>query len=292
MSLSIVFIVNPIAGRSSVRPLLSGVAARLRRSGHRVRVLESRAPGDAKRLSTTLPPDVDRLVVVGGDGTIREVLTGRASAPLPIAVLPAGTENVFAKNYGYRADGESLTRCLIHGHIRSVDMATANDQYFLVMAGAGFDAEAVARLSRSRRGHISYLSYAMPLWRTYWEYRFPPIRVLADGQPVFEGRGLVLVGNLPRYAMGLRILRDARDDDGLLDVCAFACRSQARLLGHAAMTLARRHVASRGVFYCRAQEVQLESRERVPFQVDGDLAGHLPARLAAVPRAALLCLPA
>jgi diacylglycerol kinase family enzyme len=206
--------------------------------------------------------------------------------------LPAGTENVFAKNYGYLADADSLMRCLTHGRIRSVDMATANDQCFLVMAGAGFDAEAVARLSRSRRGHISYLSYVVPLWRTYWEYRFPPLRVLADGELVFDGRGLVLVGNLPRYAMGLRILRDARDDDGLLDLCAFACRSQARLLVHAAVTLARRHVTSRGVVYRRAREIQIESPERVPFQIDGDLAGHLPARLAAVPRAALLCLPA
>jgi diacylglycerol kinase family enzyme len=173
-----------------------------------------------------------------------------------------------------------------------IDVGTVNGKVFTTVAGAGFDAEVVSRMVRRRRGHITHLDYFSPLWRTFWEHRFPVIRVFVDGRQVFDRRGLVMVGNIARYGAGLPILRDARDDDGLLDVCAYACSWQAPLLMHAAYTFAGRHRGRSSVTYAQGVRIRMESTSAVPLQTDGDAAGWLPADFTVIRGGAILCLPA
>ena len=151
--------------------------------------------------------------------------------------------------------------------------------------GVGFDAEVVRRLSRLRTGHITHLSYAEPLWRTFWSYGFPPVRVVVDEAVSWEGRGLVFAGNLARYSLGLRVVRDARPDDGLLDLLILPCRHQGQLIGHSLRTLARRHVEHPGVRYLRFTRARIESPGRVPVQFDGDAGGCLPVEVTVRPAA-------
>ena len=75
-------------------------------------------------------------------------------------------------------------------------------------------------------GHIDHFDYFWPIWRTFWEYKFRPMCVEVDGEEIFDGPGLVFVGNISRYAIGLQILHYADFGDGLLDVCVYKCASQ------------------------------------------------------------------
>ncbi len=285
------FIVNPIAGSAKAGAIVTEIGRRLAQTGGRAQVLKTRAPGHAVDLSRGIGDDVDLIVAVGGDGTAREVAEGRLARPLPIALLPAGTENLLARHLGYTLSAECLWSCIAEGRVRPFDVGVANGRHFLSVSGAGFDAEAVRRVTRVRRGHITRADYFWPLWRTFWEYRFPPIRVIIDGRLVFDDGGLIMIGNIPRYGMGLRILRDARDDDGLLDVCIYPCRWQGRLLVHSFFTLIRRHVERPDVIYRRASRVHIESSVPLPLETDGDSAGWLPAEIGVLPSRALFRLP-
>jgi len=129
----------------------------------------------------------------------------------------------------------------------------------------------IRRLSAVRTGHISHLTYFWPLWRTFWEHDFPRLRVVADGQEIFHDQGLAFVGNISRYSVGLRICRDARFDDGLLDLVVFSCREQGSLMLHAAWTLLRLHPLKGNVLYRRVKAVKIESDRPAPCQIDGDL---------------------
>ena len=168
---------------------------------------------------------------------------------------------------------------------------TPDTRHLAMVAGAGFDASVVHRMAACRRGHISYLDYFWPLWRTFWEYRFPPIRVRADGAEVFAGRGLPFVANIPRYAWGLPICKHARLDDGLLDVCVFDCAWQGRLLSHAVVTSMGRHLGRRGVHYRQARVIEIDAGAPLPLQIDGDPAGTTPIRFEVRPAKALILLP-
>ncbi|MBN1491427.1 MAG: NAD(+)/NADH kinase, partial [Phycisphaerae bacterium] len=198
---SVVFVVNPAAGGGRIGPLVTAVARRLRQAGGQAHVLATSGPGEATGLARRAAGTADLVVAVGGDGTAREVAEGCRGSGTPIAILPAGTENILGKYFGYAATAEGLWRCICEGVGHRFDMGQVNGQPFLIVAGAGFDAEVVRQLSLARKGHIDRLAYALPIWRTFWEYRFEPISVAVDGETVFAGRGIVLVGNIHRYCL-------------------------------------------------------------------------------------------
>ncbi len=274
-------IVNPISGHGRRQETLDALIERLREAGCSVDVHKTEKRGDARAIVAQGCRDgCDGLLVAGGDGTIHEAVGGLSGDGPPILIVPMGTENILAKYLGLPTDARGLFRTFQDCQCRPLDLATCNGERFLLVAGVGFDAQVVSEVVRTRRGHISHLSYFGPVWRTFWRYRHPRLRVDCDGEPIFDGEGFVLLGNVPRYAMGLGVLSRAVPDDGLIDVCVFECRGRLSLLRHALNILFRRHLGRRGVVYRQAKNIRVTSEEQVPVEVDGEFSGWLPAEFA------------
>ena len=284
-------IANPVSGRKQLGPVLRAVGRLLARHGANLTCHVTQGPGQATRIATQVPDDARAVIAVGGDGTVREVVGGLIDRPVPFVVLPTGTENIVAKHFGMSAEPGALAHRVLHGVPMPLDVGVVDGRHFLIVAGIGFDADVVARLAAMREGHIGYLDYFWPLLRTFAGHQFPDIAVTVDGEPVFAGRGLALVGNLPRYSIGLRILDRASWDDGLLDVCVYRCRSRVRLLRHSVRTALRRHVEAGDVTYVQGRSVSVSSAGTVNYQLDGDLGGVLPVHFRVLPRA-VRCLMA
>jgi len=287
----VAIIVNPVAGSGWGRELVERFRDRLRAAGHNCQVSVPTGSDDLPRCVSRHATGETIIVLAGGDGTVRNALPGLINRTNPLLVLPLGTENLLAKQLGLVADLDAVWDTFNNGQVSPIDAATVNGQPFLTVVGAGFDAEAVARLARERRGHISHLTYFWPLWQTFCEYHFPAVRVIVDGEQICDEPALVFVGNVPRYAIGLRILREARWDDGLLDLCIFRCAHRGQLMEHAFWTWLNWHVEHPRVTYKQVKHVRLESDEPLPIQSDGDPAGHLPAEIEIVPGAVNLLLP-
>lgn len=297
MGVIAIAIINPAAGASRRRAGVRGMIARLRAAGIDVESRTTADAADARRIAAEVAGDTRSdglaryIIAVGGDGTIREVADGLAGSIVPMIVWPTGTENLLARSFGFRADPELTLACITAGRTMAMDIGIANGQSFLTVAGVGFDAEVVNRLVRLRMGHITHLTYAGPLWRTFWEHRFPFYRVFSQDKLLWAGRGMVFVGNLPRYSLGLRVIRDARHDDGLLDLCIFPCRSRLGLIAHSLRTVVRKHVEHGGVRYVRLHHVRVESDSTVPVELDGEAAGCLPIEVTIRPSAIRLRVP-
>jgi YegS/Rv2252/BmrU family lipid kinase len=285
-------IVNPISGRRKLSRLLEQLGPALAGHGYALEIMHTQNPGDAEILAGEAGAKVRAVLAVGGDGTVREVAAGLTGSKVPMVVVPAGTENIVAKHFGYRADAAGVTETIVTGHEAPCDVGLINGMKMLIVAGVGFDAAVVHRLAVRRTGHISYLTYVEPIWHTFWYHRFPQVRVEVDGQDVFEGAGMVFVGLLPRYSIGLRLIPNARCDDGLLDVCVFSCRSRAQLLRHAVRASVGRHMHSAGVLHYQGRRVLVSTKDKiVPVQVDGDPAGTLPIDCSVVDSGLRLLLP-
>jgi YegS/Rv2252/BmrU family lipid kinase len=286
------FIVNPVAGGSSGRVVLTRVLDRLAGGPWNIRVHETRSAGHAVDLCRRIPGHHRAVVVCGGDGTIGEVAAGLVGSELPLAVLPTGTENIVAKAFGYRRAPGFVADLLERGILRTVDLGSANGKIFLIINGVGFDAQVAHRVAARRRGHIRRATYFLPALRALLTYRFPPLRVLVDGREAFAGRGIAFVGNLRRYATGLQILARARCDDGLLDVCVYPCSGPVGLLRHALNTMLRRHLRSGGVIYRQCRNVLITADVPIPVETDGDPAGTLPLEVGILPHKLRLLIPA
>jgi len=239
------------------------------------------------------------LLGVGGDGTAAE-LVNRTVPGVPIAMLPAGTENLLARYAGLTADAEFLAGVIAAGHQVRLDAGQANARIFLLMASAGFDAEVVHRVHACRQGHIQGRStYFAPILRAAREYPFPEIRVTWDpptpvAEAPLQNRAAVrwfFCFNLPCYGGGLQIVRRCHGDDGLLDVCTFDDGGLWRGLQLAAAVKlgCQGRLAHWRQF--GARRVRLESDQPVPYQLDGDPGGHLPLELEILPGRLCLLIP-
>ncbi len=298
MARRVVAIVNPVSGRGAVAPLVRRVKRALLRAGGTLEVRVTNNPGHATELASQVGDDVEAVLVVGGDGTVCEVVNGLFGKAVPSVILGTGTENLLAREFGMPHEPTEVARTLLFGERFSCDVGEVAagsgraKRRFLAVAGVGFDAECVVRLTMARRGHITHRDYFWPIWRTFWSHRFPVLRVEVDGACVFDDCGLAITGLIGRYSVGLRPLLHARYDDGLLDVCIFPCASRLRLIAHAYRVSRRQHIGPGGALYHQGQRVRISSPVEVPIEIDGDVGGVLPVDVSVVPGAATFLRPA
>jgi len=291
----IAYIVNPKSGASSGEKLPGWrFEEYLTGRGFDVRMNLTRSLEHACELATNAAGDTDcaMVVAVGGDGTIREVAHGLEGSDKPLLIIPGGTENLLANELGLEKTLATLIRTFEAGFTRALDLGNANGRCFTSIAGFGFDGEVVAEVSQNRTGHINYFDYFWPLWRTFWRYRFYPINVEVDGERIFDGRGLVFVGNISRYAVGLNILEHADYSDGLLDVCVYKCAHRTHLVKHSIMTIVQQHHGSRDVIYRQGRNITVDSpNPKLATEVDGDPGPAVPVRITIIPKAVRVMVP-
>jgi diacylglycerol kinase (ATP) len=242
--------------------------------------------------------DLRAVVAAGGDGTIAFV-ANRVPPETPLCVLPLGTENLLAKYLRIKNRPEVILTLLQDGFVRRYDAAQAGERIFLLMLSCGFDAEVVRRVAERRRGNISHLSYARPIWESVFQFSYPTMKVtLLDeqGEPLpgpdskFDCRWLFAL-NMPRYAMGLPIAPNATGDDGQLDICAFGNGSFFSTLRYFSAVLRRRQEFLADCRTARCAGIRIESEQPIPVQTDGDFADYSPLDVRILPRRIRLIVP-
>jgi YegS/Rv2252/BmrU family lipid kinase len=288
------YIINPKSGASSNKRLVSCLQDYFNSIGRETRVSFTESLSHACELANQAAVDYQCTLVAaaGGDGTIREVIHGLEGSDKPLLIIPCGTENLLANELGFDLRPQTLILAYEAGQTRPLDLGVVNGKCFTSICGFGFDGDVINRLHQWRTGHINHLDYFWPIWRSFWEYRFPPMRVTLDGEEFFSGRGLVFVGNISRYAIGLQICKHAQYGDGKLDLCIYSCRNQARLLRHAAMTVAKLHTKSRDVLYKQGTAITVEPLEETIYcQIDGDPGPTGSASIQLIPKAIRVLVP-
>lgn len=288
------YILNPKAGASSHKFLGKEFKTYLEDSGYDVRVSLTNSLEHACELAIDAAVDFDcaMVVAVGGDGTVREVLHGLEGSDKPLMIVPCGTENLLASELGFDSKLKTLIDTFESENVRSLDLGMINGKCFTSICGFGFDANIVDIVSGHRNGHINHLDYFWPIWRTFWNYNFDSFRIEADGEKVFEGQGLVFVGNISRYAIGLNILRKAQIDDGVLDLCIYKCASKLRLIKHSLFTVFKHHHYGKDVIYRQVKKVSVRSdNESAKSEIDGDPGPKLPVNIEVMPSAVKVAAP-
>ncbi|UCF43986.1 MAG: YegS/Rv2252/BmrU family lipid kinase [Planctomycetota bacterium] len=288
------YIINPKSGARSSRLVGRRFKEHLVKKGFHVRVALTTSLDDACEFATDAAVDYDcaMVVVVGGDGTVREVAHGLEGSDKPLLIVPGGTENLLANELGLDERLKTIIRTFEAGLIRPLDLGSANGKCFTSIAGFGFDGKIVRRVSQQRAGHIDYFDYFWPIWRTFWDYKFNALKVEVDGQEIFDGRGLVFVGNISRYAVGLQILHYADFGDGLLDVCIYKCASRVHLLKHSLMTVLKQHASSGDVVYRQGKDISVTSEAPdMATEIDGDPGPGLPVQIKVIPQAVNCLVP-
>jgi diacylglycerol kinase (ATP) len=271
-SYKIFVILNPAARGERAKALREKIAS----LSHHVVVRSTSSPGDARALAARAAAQgYQTIVAAGGDGTINEVVNGIAMSEAQLGILPVGTMNVFATELGIPQNNlPKAWRVIESGFSRLVDLPRANDEYFVQLAGVGLDAEVVRQTTPDSKKVLGPMSYLLTLAQVAAR-RPPKIRIEpVDGKPR-EG-SFVLVGNGRFYGGPFVLFKDARLDDGLLDVLVFQNQSHWDLIRYFQAIAFGSHPELPDVEYFQSRHLRLVSRERVPVEIDGELTGTLP----------------
>jgi YegS/Rv2252/BmrU family lipid kinase len=269
-------IANPISGRGRSRALVEKLSTELLSRGLEVETFFTAAKGDAIKAAADAEEGYAAVCAVGGDGTMNEVLNGIARKKIPLALLPAGLSNVLAVELGITADPRAVAEAIAKNTAVEVDLCFADGRYFVAMGSAGWDAHIVHSIARSRKSHLGFPGYVLPIARSLLTYDFPHIKVVLDGAAVTDKAGLVVVGNIRQYGGPFRITDRADFTDGLLDVYVVKRATPAQMLKLFAAVLWGDHTRHGNASYLRGRKLELTSSGEVPVHIDGEASGHLP----------------
>jgi diacylglycerol kinase (ATP) len=224
-----------------------------------------RAPDRARR---ALEEGADLVFAWGGDGTVRRCLGELAGTATCLAVIPAGTANLFATNLGIPADIEEAVAVGLHGERRRFDVGRFSGERFGVMAGVGFDAEMI-RGSDDLKERLGRLAYVWSGSRNLREDAFEA-EIRVDGLDWFDGRATcILLGNVGDLFGGVTVFPDARPDDGQLELGVVTAEGVVQWARTLARTAAGDPTLSPFVRATRAREVKVRLDRKVRYELDG-----------------------
>ena len=287
---SVIILTNPRAGASSGAQVVEQVKLAIEARGFEVLVLSKieEAASCAKRLFQE--GALRTVIAAGGDGTLA-LLANHLPSEIPLTLLPLGTENLLAKYFGLSNNIHEIAEIVAAGRTLQVDSGIANGKRFLLMASCGFDADVVTRLHQRRTGHIQRSSYAKPIWKSIRKYKYPELLVYPDDHETPIKARWAFVFNFPCYAMGLPIVPWADATDGQFDLCTFRGGNLFNGLIYLMGVLTRRHRGWRDAHFENFRQLRIESKNQVPYQLDGDPGGNLPLEISVEPSGLTVLLP-
>ncbi|HEX8463020.1 MAG TPA: diacylglycerol kinase family protein, partial [Abditibacterium sp.] len=291
----ILILANPTAGagkgRASRLRLLEAVRHDLEKHGHSVHIgFEDESKAIRQRAENAARAGAPIIVAAGGDGTVNAVANGilRASkgrkSETLLGILPMGTGNVFAFNLGLGKNWREACKIIRAGNARCIDAGLAiplegarpslksgdkkaEERYFLLMAGLGFDAKVIEDTSLRLKFVLRDFAYALRSLQNAVVHQGTQVTLtFPDGRVDSSLSWLLMVGNAASYAWAIKFTEQAHLDDGLLDVCAFPFANKMVSVQQVMQLLMGQHVERGTAHYFKTTSVKIESSPPIPVQ--------------------------
>ena len=296
MTRPVLIIANPVSGGGKGEELANQLALELERRGTPTTTQLTSLERSGRAIGRDVEPgEFSAIVVVGGDGSMHDVLAELGDPAAPVGLLPAGTANVLAAEVGISRRPANVADVVLAGRTIEAARPTVNGEPFFLFVGAGIDARIVRRVEgrRKRKGHLGGMSqWVVPAWAEFGQRPLADLSVSVDGR-LLEGLAQVLVTRVRSYAGMMRMPAGIDIQDGALHVLSFPRKAKPRYLATAGRAVLGRmkpgaevsHIVTRG-------PVRIESHAgEEPFHCDGSDAGTLPAEITLVGDTVRLLVP-
>jgi len=283
----VLVILNPAAKSDRARALKEKIKA----LSARIVVRMTSAPGDARVMARkALDEGFETIVAAGGDGTVNEIAGGVAGSAVRFGILPVGTMNVFASELGIPQNNLAAAWKVIEdGCLRELDLPMANSSPFVQLAGIGLDAEVVRLTTPESKKSLGPVSYLLTLAQV--AAVSPPTVVLDPVDSRRRKGSFVLIGNGRLYGGPFVLFKNARPDDGLLDVLVFKNQSHWDVVRYFQAIAFGSHADLPDVEYFQTRSMNIHSSASVPVELDGELADVLPCTFGFFPKKFFVTAP-
>lgn len=222
-----------------------------------------------KRARTAVKEGADLVLVWGGDGSVQRCIDALAGTGVTLAIVPAGTANLFATNLGIPASIEGALDVAFEGRRVTVDAGVVNGEHFAVMAGTGFDAQMIAMVDGKAKRRFGRAAY---IWTSIKAARAKPVEVEVevDGSPWFAGSATcLLVANVPKVMGGMKVFPSADPENGSLEVGLVTAQGLTQWAKVLTDVVRGRATTARYVHRTRARTVDVHMKRPQPYELDG-----------------------
>lgn len=273
------FIANPIAGKGKTKLLLSEIYDYLKQKNVQFNLVETSKPGDINFIAQKEKNNFDRIIVIGGDGTVHELINSVGINNKILGVLPTGSGNDFAFNLGLNKNIKHNIETILNKKTFSLDVGFAEvtefsgkkfSFLFANSLGIGFDAEVAASVKEIKffKGLILYL---LGVFKTLINYKHRFIKIKLDNVELNNYFFMISIGNGKTAGGGFKLTPLANPIDGLLDICIVKKISKFKVLRILPLAIFGKHIKNKSVLYYKTKALHITSENPIFVHADGEI---------------------
>lgn len=207
----------------------------------------------------------DRVVAVGGDGTLKLVAECLLHTETPIGIIPAGSANGMAKELGIPTDIEQALAILDEGYLQKIHVVKLNDEICIHLSDLGFNAYLVKKFDTlPQRG---MWGYAKATWHALWNHKRMDVQLKIKNETITSKAAMVAIANATMYGTGLKINPDGKLDDDLFEVVLVKDYSYMEILK---IWITKLPFNPKKIEVFQTAEVKISSKHKAHFQIDGE----------------------
>ena len=267
---TILLVINPIAGGTDKQPIINAFEKHVSIDGNQSFIYETTGDNDKEAIQKLIKEqNPDRIVVSGGDGTIREVADAIKGASIKVGLLPSGSANGLATNFDIPDSLEEQLDIALGDHFIAMDLIEINGYTCLHIADLGINAQLIKNYEKSEiRGKLGYLIQSFP---TLLSSDFPfEVEIQCDDQTISEEGILVAIANANKFGTGAQINPTGKMDDGIFEVLVFKNFS---IKGILETFYDDAELDPDFVKVIPCKNVSIQSKKLIAFQIDGEFIG-------------------
>lgn len=251
----------------------------------------SEGPEDLNALVHRHAPEVDCIVLGGGDGTFNSASRALIETDRPLGVLPLGTGNDLARTLSIPMDLPGAIKVILAGRIHDIDIGEVNGRPFFNVASLGLSVQLTRNLTGDVKRRWGRLGYAIALIGAFMRSRPFSAEIRANGKVHHVKTLQIAVGNGRHYGAGMTVEEDARIDDGVLNLYSLEFDHPWRMLLLYPAFRKGKHGVWKQVRTLNCQEVEIRTRRPRSINTDGEITTETPATFKVLRRAVHVFIP-
>jgi len=286
-------ICNPLAGKAKKNAdIIDGAISYLIQEGFEIKKMLTDGPLTAMHIARDAAQSgFDYIIATGGDGTINEVANGLYNSESILMILPMGTANLFAHHIGLPIKISEALKSYKDSKVIKINLGKANDRYFLLMAGIGFDSNVISKIKPSAKLKYGKLAFVYHSIKESFLYDYPLFRIKIKDRQIDSSFAVI---SLSKEYAGLFTLTPGADiSKRTFQICAFHKRGALNYWKYFIFALMRKHHILSDVTLTYADNVEVSpiADKKVLVQLDGELYCNLPIQIMIAPQQINILVP-
>lgn len=277
MDRNILFLVNPISGTRTKEKIIAFISEKIDAAKISFSIDYTNATGNYEILKEQIVAKrITDIVIVGGDGSVNQVVRAFAELRLRFGILPVGSGNGLSRAAGIPTKIKKALQVIIDGNTMQVDAFTINDKFSCMLSGLGFDAQVAHNFARkAKRGLFNYTKESLLHFFKAQPYGF---EIKLPEFSFFTDAFLISIANSNQFGNNVTIAPQAKLNDGLLDVIVVQKMHKVKLpyailkqlSGNNKMQQLVEDMEHKNIVYFQTPSLEINNTQLAPLHIDGE----------------------